>query len=208
MPAALKYVLIAVIGYLLGNFQTGVIVSKRLGNFDVRERGSGNAGTTNVLRTMGWLPSVLTMLGDILKGALGALFGLLLMGRTGACVGGLCAILGHNWPALYNFRGGKGIATSEGAILVLDPLIALCLLVCQSAVLAATHIMSVASIVSCILNFVLTLLWHRAEIPYIAFSAIAMLLALFSHRQNIVRLVNRRENALDFGKIKDLGKKK
>lgn len=91
---------------------------------------------------------------------------------------------------------------------MLDPLIALCLLVCQSAVLAATHIMSVASIVSCILNFVLTLLWHRAEIPYIAFSAIAMLLALFSHRQNIVRLVNRRENALDFGKIKDLGKKK
>lgn len=203
-----KLPLIAVIGYFLGNFQTGVIVSKLIGNFDVREEGSRSAGTTNVLRTMGWVPSVMTLVGDVLKGLLAAWLGLALGGVWGMRLGGLCAIIGHNWPALFHFKGGKGIATSLGVVLMINPLIGLCLVICQAVVLALTHTMSVASIASACLLSVLTLIFQHGDMWAVIFALVVTALALFSHRANLSRLIKRNENKLDFSKIKALTRRK
>ena len=89
----LKCVLVAVIGYMLGNISTGVLVSRAFGAGDIRKHGSGNSGTTNVLRTLGWLPSVLTLAGDCLKGYVACMIGRWLAGDLGMLLGGLCAIL-------------------------------------------------------------------------------------------------------------------
>lgn len=206
MDAAWKWVAVAIVGYLLGNFQTGVVVSRLMGNFDVRSRGSKSAGTTNVLRTMGYLPSLLTLVGDVLKGYIAAMIGLGLLGLWGARLGGLAAIIGHNWPALFHFRGGKGIATSLGVVLSFDPLIGLCLVICQITVLALTHIMSVASIASATLLTVLTVVLHFGDWPRIGFALVVTALGLWTHRANIGRLRRKNENILDFEEIDKLSK--
>ena len=92
----LRYALCAVIAYLLGNFTTGVYVTKWFSNLDIRKVGSGNPGTMNVLRTLGWLPSALTLLGDVLKGLLGGWIGYWIAGEMGARIGGAFAVAGHN----------------------------------------------------------------------------------------------------------------
>ena len=102
----LRYALCAVIAYLLGNFTTGVYVTKWFSNLDIRKVGSGNPGTTNVLRTLGWLPSALTLLGDVLKGLLGGWIGYWIAGEMGARIGGAFAVAGHNWPMFAKFKGG------------------------------------------------------------------------------------------------------
>ena len=94
----LRYFLVAVIAYLLGNFSTGVVVSKAFAHTDIRTQGSGNAGATNVLRTYGWLPSVLTLVGDALKAIIAALLGRAIAGDTGMQIAGVATVIGHNWP--------------------------------------------------------------------------------------------------------------
>jgi glycerol-3-phosphate acyltransferase PlsY len=196
------YIVIAVAGYFLGNISTGLFVGKYMANIDIRQHGSGNAGMTNVLRTMGWLPSVLTLVGDVLKGVIAGLVGRWLGGETGAMIGGLAAIAGHNWPALFGFKGGRGIATSLGAIIVVNPLIALALVLIQAAVVVLTRYMSVASLVSAVAYFALTFIMRFGDFAEIAFAFIVMVLAVYSHRENIARLKNGNENRLDFSKIK------
>ena len=204
----LKLVIAAVCGYFLGNFQTGIVVSHAIGKFDIRARGSKSAGTTNVLRTMGWMPSLLTLGGDLLKGVVAALVGLALGGLWGARIAGLFAVAGHNWPVVYGLKGGKGIATSGGVILVLDPIIGVCLLACQVLVLVITRIMSVASIVSVGVYIALTVFMHWGDGWAIGYAGLIGALALFSHRQNIGRLAKKNENKLDFEAIDRISKKK
>ena len=208
-----KLPVIAIAGYLLGNIQTGVLVSRAMGHFDIRHRGSRNAGTTNVLRTMGWAPSVLTLLGDVAKAALASLLGLWLggsggWGDWGARLGGLCAILGHNWPALFGFRGGKGIAASLGMFLVTDPWIALFLVPCQAVVLAITHTMSVASLASAALYTLLSLAFHWGDWLLVLYALLVTALAYWSHRGNIDRLKRNRENKLDFEEIDRISRRR
>ena len=125
MPIGLRYLIIALAGYLLGNISVGILISKIYGVRDIRTHGSGNAGSTNVLRTLGWLPSVLTLIGDCLKGYLAAELGRYLAGDIGLIIGGICAIIGHDFPVFFRFRGGKGIATSLGLIIATKPWICL-----------------------------------------------------------------------------------
>lgn len=202
----LKWALCAVIGYGLGNFSTGLIVAKQFANIDIRNHGSGNAGSTNVLRTLGWLPSVLTLLGDVLKGVLGALVGYLIMGPSGARLGGLCAVIGHNWPAAFGFKGGKGIATSLGAIIVIEPWFALALLVFELAVIYAGRMVSVASIAAGVLYPLLTIIFRHQHWDWCVYAVIMGAMAIFSHRANIKRLLNGEESRLDFKKINKLDK--
>ncbi len=203
----LKLALCAVIGYLLGTVTTGSIVAKYLANVDIKKTGSNNAGTTNVLRTLGWGPSLLTFAGDALKGIVAVLIGRWLGGTYGAYLAGIFVVLGHNWPVFAGFKGGKGIATSFGAILALHPLIALGMLVCQVVVVAVTKYMSVASIVSAVVFTVVVAITQWGDWLQIAFAAVLSALAIFSHRANIVRLLNHNENKLDFKKINALSKK-
>ncbi len=204
----LRYAIIIAVAYLLGNVSTGVIVSKAFAHQDIRKSGSGNAGATNMLRTYGWLPSVLTLVGDCLKAVIATLFGKVVGGEYGMLMAGIAVIAGHNWPVFYGFKGGKGIAASLGLILVTSPLIALILVVVQIALVAFTRYMSVASIISAVLYPALTWAFYPHDPARIVASLVVCALALFSHRANIARLIKRNENRLDFGKIRDISRKK
>lgn len=206
MKQVLLYALCAVIGYALGCVSTGVIVSKLYGRIDIRNYGSGNAGMTNVMRTLGWVPSFLTFIGDALKGALGALIGMWIGGELGMHIGGLCAILGHNWPALFRFRGGKGMSTSFGYILVMDWRIALMLLGIQVLVLLISGYMSLASILSAFAYVGLVFVFHKSWVATGA-AIVTCALALFSHRANMKRLAEGNENRLDSRKITQVSRK-
>ena len=206
MNQVLLYALCAVIGYALGCVSTGVIVSKLYGRIDIRNYGSGNAGMTNVMRTLGWVPSFLTFAGDALKGVLGALIGRWIGGELGMHIGGICAILGHNWPALFRFRGGKGMSTSFGYILVVDWRIALVLLGIQVVVLLISGYMSLASILSACAYVGLVFVFHKSWVATGA-AIVTCALALFSHRANMKRLAEGNENRLDSRKITQVSRK-
>ena len=205
-----KIILTGIIGYLLGCIPSGVLISKIFGINDIRKVGSGNSGTTNVLRTLGWLPSVLTLVCDCLKGYVACLIGKALCGDPGMLLAGLGAILGHDFPAFMGFKGGKGIATSLGLIIAINPWLALALLVVQLIAVALTRYMSIASLITTVAFPVVTGLMLRGRENYGLFlgtACIASALSLFGHRSNIQRLIRGEENRLDFGKISEVSKK-
>ena len=177
---ALKIILSIVIGYALGNVSTGLIISKLGSGMDIRDAGSGNAGATNVLRTLGWMPSLLTFVGDALKGVIAALIGMWLCGQTGIICGGIASIIGHNWPAAFGFKGGKGISTSFGVILVLQPYDAPWLLLVMAIALYFTKTVSIGSICAAatyaIINIFQTML---SNAPVFVFSVIVAAMAIF-----------------------------
>ena len=206
----LKCILSALIGYALGNLPSGVLIAKIYGIRDIRKHGSGNTGTTNVLRTLGWLPSVLTLVLDCLKGYAACLIGQSLGGDLGMLIGGLCAILGHDFPAVMGFRGGKGIATSLGLIIAINPWLALAELAVQVVAVAVTRYMSIASLITTVAFPVVTGIICRGRENYGLFlgaACVAAVLSLFGHRSNIQRLIRGEENRLDFAKISEISKK-
>ena len=178
----LKYILSGVIGYLLGNISSGVLISKGFGIRDIRKHGSGNSGTTNVLRTLGWLPSVLTLVCDCLKGFVACMIGKWLGGDLGMLIGGFCAVLGHDYPVFFGFKGGKGIATSLALIISINPWLALAELITEIVVVAVTRYMSIASLVTTVMFPVFTAIICRGREHYwlfVAFSIAAAALSLF-----------------------------
>ena len=196
--------LAGVIGYLLGNISSGYLVSKAYGLRDIRKHGSGNSGTTNVLRTLGWLPSVLTLVCDCLTGYVACLIGRQLGGDLGMLTGGICAILGHDFPVFMGFKGGKGIATSLGLIIAINPWIALAEFVVQIVAVALTRYMSVASLITTVAFPILVAIMERGRENFPLFlgaACIASAMSLFGHRGNIQRLIRGEENRLDFVKI-------
>ena len=205
MNKYLALLLTAVIGYLLGCISTGLIVSKAYARIDIRKYGSGNAGMTNVMRTLGWVPGVMSFLGDMLKGLLATSIGKGLGGELGMCGGGLAAIIGHDWPVFFGFKGGKGISTSFGFILASNWLIAVLLIPVQFAFLLSTGLMSLASIASSLGFFILALVFNCSR-TYIITAFIACVLSIYGHRANIVRLIQGKENKLDYKKITEKSK--
>lgn len=199
-----RYAVIVVAGYLLGNISMGLIVSERY-HMDIRNYGSGNAGTTNVLRTLGWLPSVLTLVGDVLKSFLACMLGKWLAGAPGLLVGGFMAVVGHNWPAFSGFRGGKGMAASLGIIFALSWQMALGFLGLEVLVAALTGYVSVASLTTAVAFPIVMGIAYRNSPDFWMYFIFAILLAaaaIFSHRANIRRLLSGTENRLNFKKIK------
>lgn len=202
----LKLLLVLVVGYLLGNFSTGVVLSRCAKGMDIRDYGSKSAGSTNMLRVLGRSSAALTLIGDMLKGIIAALIGgWLLGGKFGALLGGIAAIVGHDFPVLLHFKGGKGIATSFGLLLYLYPIQSLIVLAFFILVVALTHYVSVGSIASaCLYPFIIP-----ATTPFDLRVTLCLvvicLLAVFCHRANIRRLLAGKENKLDFATLK--GKK-
>lgn len=202
----LKLLLVLVVGYLLGNFSTGVVLSRCAKGMDIRDYGSKSAGSTNMLRVLGRSSAALTLIGDMLKGIIAALIGgWLIGGKFGALLGGIAAIVGHDFPALLHFKGGKGIATSFGLLLYLYPIQSLIVLAFFILIVALTHYVSVGSIASaCLYPFIIT-----ATTPFDLRVTLCLVvicvLAVFCHRANIQRLLAGKENKLDFSTLK--GKK-
>lgn len=191
IPALL---LCAVIGYLLGSVSTGILYSQRLGR-DIRTAGSKNAGATNMSRVHGLGPGAVTFVGDCLKGILAALIGRWIGGQVGAIVGGTLAVIGHNWPLFFGFRGGKGVATCIGIGLITYPPFGALGVVLGVAVMLISKFVSLGSLVG------MTAFAVGVTIRYgfwpLGLWAIALdLLAIWRHRSNIQRLINGTENKI------------
>ena len=207
MNELLAWVLIAPTAYFIGSIPVGLIVCRMWGGVDPREHGSGSMGATNVLRIAGKKAAVLVFVLDFGKGAF--IVGLALLLAPGGYLlqglAGILVIVGHTWPIFAGFKGGKGIATGWGAILVLSPISAVLTLI-GLLVALLTRYVSLGSMIGASLGVgglaILALAdvpveWFNAPIEYLAFAIPAVVLILFSHRENMIRLHRGTENRLD-----------
>ncbi len=213
----LNYFVVAICSYLIGSISFSVIFTKKFAGFDVREKGSGNAGTTNVLRTAGKKPAILTLICDILKGVVAILIGLLVGEMikgdetTRAIlveVAGIFVIIGHTFPVFFKFKGGKGIATALGVIMMIDWRIGLICLIFALLLMALSRMVSMGSIAAAVL-FPILCIFNKAHyiisgenthIGYIIFAIILAVIVIFNHRSNIKRIANGEENKISFKK--------
>ena len=206
------YIIVAVIAYLLGSISFSVIISKKIAGFDVREKGSGNAGSTNVLRTVGKKAAVLTLICDVLKGVVAVLIATVvgkiwkeLDGALLVQLAGIFVIIGHTFPIFFKFKGGKGVATSLGVLLITNWQIGLICLVFALVLMALTQMVSVGSIGAAILYPVLTIFITQNYIVtgnYIISSIIIAVLVVFNHRSNVKRLLSGTENRINLKSTK------
>ncbi len=182
-------------GYLLGSANSSLIVGRFYG-VDVRKHGSGNAGTTNTLRTLGKKAAFFVLLGDLLKGFLAYLAGYYISGSAlGGMLCGTSAIIGHVWPVYFGFKGGKGVLTSLAVLLMIDWSIALMLLGIFIIIVLLTRYVSLGSIVGAALFPILSLILGRS-VETVVFSALIAVLIIFMHRSNIGRLLKGTESRL------------
>ena len=216
--------------YFLGGLNFSILLSKKLYGVDIRTYGSGNAGSTNMLRTFGNKAGIVTMVGDMSKTLVSCLLGYVVLGRLGAFVGGLFCMIGHMFPVLYKFKGGKGVACAAIVILTTDignphyfyiPIVFLIMFAIFAIILFGAKYMSLASVMSVLLY---PLVMNAFDIPiknailaeetptmlgsiFIVDSALYLLIALlmavlviFMHRANIKRLLKKEESKFSFHK--------
>jgi len=188
----LAVVLLVPVAWLLGSFPSAVLVARAHGH-DVTKEGSGNPGASNVARLCGWRAGALVLVCDFAKGAIAAGVGYAVGGRPGAFALGIAAIVGHTFP-LYR-KGGKGVATAAGALVVLYPLIVLGLAVVWFVVARLLHKASLASLLGVVLFWVAAVLMDYARWEIVLLSALAILV-ITRHFGNIRRLLRRQENDL------------
>lgn len=204
------YIGVAIIAYFLGSISFSVIFSRKFAGFDVREKGSKNAGSTNVLRTAGKKAAILTLICDILKGVLAVLTAIL-AGKIWAnsnkeivenlmYLAGFFAILGHTFPIFFEFRGGKGVATALGVLITLNWKIGLTCLIFAAIVIAFTKMVSIGSLLAAILYPILTIFMGEVKFIPIVISILIALLVIFNHRENLKRIKNGTENRLNLKK--------
>ena len=196
-------VLTALVSYLLGNLNGAILLSRLVEKDDVRRHGSGNAGFTNFFRNYGKATSLLVILIDGVKTALSCLLGGWLLGAyglgaEGMLLGGLCATLGHDFPAFLGFRGGKGIVCGFVAALVTDWRIGLILLALFALIYFSTKYVSLASLLCAVGFLVLFPLFYPGKGLVIGLAAAMALLAIFLHRENLKRLLKGQERKTDF----------
>lgn len=190
-----ELILMIAMGYIIGSIPFSYLIPKWMGRIDIRQHGSGNTGTTNVVRTLGLKIGIVAFLGDFLKGIIPTAIGLILFSTLGGIVGGVFSILGHCYSVWLKFKGGKGIATSAGVLVVLMPVVLIILLTIQFIIIFATRIMSLASISSAIILPVLTALLHSND-QLLYFSVLLAVFIIFKHKDNIKRLLKGEENKL------------
>ncbi len=202
-------ILVGLVAYLLGSVNTSILVSRMYGT-DIRKHGSGNAGATNTLRTLGKKAAIMVVLGDAVKGILAVFltgflvklcanlrFSVLENEEIYRCTAGMLAILGHNFPVYFKFRGGKGVLTSAAVIAILEPVIFLYLLAIFVVLVATTRYVSLGSVCSALGLMILPIFVLGLDhIPFLVFGVLAGASAIFMHRGNLVRLKKGTERKL------------
>jgi glycerol-3-phosphate acyltransferase PlsY len=193
----MKIALVIISCYLLGSIPFGYIASKWFKKVDIREYGSGNIGATNVFRVLGPSLAFLVVIGDVGKG----IFSIYLMQYFNIdnllllTIAGLAVICGHNWSLFLGFKGGKGIATTFGVIFALNPIIAILAVLVWGIILISTRYVSLSSICALFSIFIFTILFKQPY-EYIVFSAIILILGIFTHKENIKRLKSKKERKI------------
>ena len=210
------YIIIAIIAYLIGSVNFSIIISKKTAGFDVREKGSGNAGTTNMLRSVGKKAAAITLLCDILKGVI-AIGIAIIIGKLWTDlnaelllqIAGIAVIIGHTFPIFFGFNGGKGVATSLGVLLMSNWQIGLICLIFALILMVLTRMVSLGSCAAAVLFPVLTLFINqnytvltegKSGNVYFIYSVILAIIVLYNHRSNIKRIMNGTENRISFKK--------
>ena len=197
MNSVIKLLLCVAGSYLVGNISPATLIGKAYG-VDIKKVGSGNAGTTNVLRTLGYGPAALTLVIDILKGFLAVRIGLnagnLLCGEL--CF--LAVVLGHVYPVFFHFKGGKGVATSFGAAWAINWPSAFAVLLVAAIGAGTSKKMSIGSVAACLAYPLLVLFYYPTFFPV---SIIVSLFVLYNHRTNIVRLYKGEEKSMSVGNV-------
>ena len=206
------YIIMAIIAYLIGSVNFSVILSKKMAGFDVREKGSGNAGSTNMLRSVGKKAAAITLICDILKGvvsiSIAMILGNIVQGMNKELlvqIAGIAVVIGHTFPIFFQFKGGKGVATSLGVLLMSNWQIGLICLVFALVLMVLTRMVSLGSCGAAVLFPVLTLFINenytvltegKKGTTYLVYSIILAVIVLFNHRSNIKRILNGTENRL------------
>ena len=207
------YIIMAVIAYFIGSINFSVIIGRKMAGIDVRQEGSGNSGSTNVLRTIGLKAALLTLICDILKGVIAILVALLIGNIVKNIdrallvqLAGIFVILGHTFPIFFEFKGGKGVATALGVLLMSNWEIGLICLVFALVIIIASRMVSMGAVGAAILFPVLTLFMNdnfivaASGMKYFIYSLILALIVIFNHRENIKRIMNGTENKIELKK--------
>ena len=207
------YIIMAVIAYFIGSINFSVIIGRKMAGIEVRQEGSGNAGSTNVLRTIGLKAALLTLICDILKGVIAILVALLIGNIVKNIdrallvqLAGIFVILGHTFPIFFEFKGGKGVATALGVLLMSNWEIGLICLVFALVIIIASRMVSMGAVGAAILFPVLTLFMNdnfivaASGMKYFIYSLILALIVIFNHRENIKRIMNGTENKIELKK--------
>jgi glycerol-3-phosphate acyltransferase PlsY len=189
-----EYIAIIIICYFIGNFSSAYILGKVSRNMDIREYGSGNAGATNALRVFGIKIGIISFILDILKGFLATYIGSKIGGHNGALIGGVSVVIGHDWPVILKFKGGKGIASSLGVMLFLSwPTTLICSGI-GFVIIAITKYVSLGSIVAtCLVPIVSSIIIRPYSVTFFLTTLVIALLAVIRHKDNINRLIKGEE---------------
>lgn len=202
----MNYLLIAifaVIAYLLGSINSSILIGRLFGVKDIRKHGSGNAGATNTLRTIGKKAAILALIGDALKGVIAILLTRLVLGmfikgdllRIAQYISGVAAVLGHNFPIFFQFKGGKGIVTTAAVGAMMNPFMALIVIAIGVGTIIISKYVSLGS-VTAMISYPILVAVTGGDAPYIIFSTVLMLLAVIKHRANIKRLIKHEESKI------------
>lgn len=197
----MKLFICCVLSYLLGSVSISYLLGKALADIDIREHGSGNAGTTNAVRVLGKKIGLLTFLFDFIKGLFPVIISTLLLDRSMAVLVGICAVLGHNFPVFLKFRGGKGVATSFGVLIAVDPLLALAAISVFLVLVLLFKYVSLGSILAAAFTgFYCIFMYVSVEDVRYLFVLFMALLLMIRHKSNIRRLIHGEENKISFKK--------
>ena len=212
----MPYIIIAIIAYLIGSINFSILISKKKAGYDIRQKGSGNAGTTNMLRNLGKKYAAITLICDVLKGVVAIGIAIIvgnILGDTNKAllvqIAGVAVVIGHTFPIFFGFKGGKGVATSLGILLMTNWQLGLICLVFALVLMALTRVVSMGSIAAAILYPVLTLFVGGGHYivessglgnGYFIYSVILAIIVIFNHRENIKRILSGTENKISFNK--------
>lgn len=208
----MKEVLLIILAYIIGSIPTALIISKKFFGVDIRDYGSGNMGATNTFRVLGSKYGTIVMIFDILKGMLAvSLYNLLPSylddewARTNLMVGlGLASVAGHVFPIFAQFRGGKGVATLFGMILVVQPVIALSCVGVFLLVLFLTRYVSLSSILAGLsLPIFVLWIWNDDVVLYRVFAVLVAGLVILTHQKNIIKILRGNESRVPIFKSRD-----
>lgn len=184
-----KYILVASAGYLLGSLEHVHHSFRAVLGEDVRRKGSGNAGATNMARVYGLKAGALTLGGDVLKASLSMLIGWLLLGDVGLALGGIASLVGHCFPVYYNFRGGKGVSVGAAVALAIDWRVFLSIVLVFALAAFLSKKVSLGSVCAAVAISITSLIF-QVSTPKLILAVFGMLLVVFQHRENIKRLIN------------------
>jgi glycerol-3-phosphate acyltransferase PlsY len=191
----IKTIVFIIVSYLVGSISFAYFICRKFYSTDIRQYGSGNPGSTNVLRVLGTKPALIVFTADLLKGLITVSLGRLIGGENLALLSAIAVVIGHDWSIFLNFKGGKGIATSFGVIIGLFPKVALVLLIIGISVIYISRYVSLGSI-SAATILPIVLLLFKYPVRHIIVGLILGIIAVYRHRDNVERLLAGKENKL------------